>query len=149
MQKNNNNTGVRVKSHILIKSMGTYVCFWKAPQYHHVLFLTSVPSCAVSQRKCNHHKFADNTQLHQSSAPSDFPSLIHNTEQCVDSVWSWMTGNRLKLNNNKTEALVVGSHRRVSVSQDSNLRVDSHDISFKSHVKSLFTLTLPCHWQTI
>ena len=45
--------------------------------------------------------------------------------------------NRLKLNNDKTEALVVGSDRRVSVSQDSHLRVGSHDISFKSHVKSL------------
>ena len=48
-----------------------------------------------------------------------------------------MTGNRLKLNNDKTEALVVGSRRRVSVSQNSHLRVGSHDISFKSHVKSL------------
>ena len=48
-----------------------------------------------------------------------------------------MTANRLKLNNDKTEALVVGSRRRVSVSQDSHLRVGSHDISFKSHVKSL------------
>ena len=43
---------------------------------------------------------------------------------------------RLKLNNDKTEALVAGSRRRVSVSQDSHLRVGSH-ISFKSHVKSL------------
>ena len=48
-----------------------------------------------------------------------------------------MTGNRLKLNNDKTEALVVGSHRNVSVSQDSHFIVDSHDISFKSHFKSL------------
>ena len=48
-----------------------------------------------------------------------------------------MTGNRLKLNNEKTEALVVGSHRRSSVSQDSHLRVGSHYISSRSHVKSL------------
>ena len=47
-----------------------------------------------------------------------------------------MTGNRLKLND-ETEALVVGPRRRVSVSQDSHLRVGSHDISFESHVKSL------------
>ena len=48
-----------------------------------------------------------------------------------------MTGNRLKLNNDKTKPLVVGSRRRVSVSQDSHLRVGSHDISFKSYVKRL------------
>ena len=52
-----------------------------------------------------------------------------------------MTGNRLKLNNDKTEALVVGSRRRVSVSQGSHLRVGSHNISFKSHVKSLGVYT--------
>ena len=32
---------------------------------------------------------------------------------------------------------MVGSRRRVSVPQDNNLRVGSHDISFKSHFKSL------------
>ena len=48
-----------------------------------------------------------------------------------------MTGNRLKLNNDKTGVLVVGSRRRVSVSQGSHLRVGSHNISFESHVKSL------------
>ena len=63
--------------------------------------------------------------------------MIHDIEQCVDSVGSWMTGYRLKLNNDTTEALVVGSHGRVSVSQDIRLRVGSHNISFKSHVKSL------------
>ena len=49
-----------------------------------------------------------------------------------------MTGNRLKLNNN-TEALLVGSRRSVSVSQDNHLTVGSHDtfISFKCHVHNL------------
>ena len=61
-----------------------------------------------------------------------------------------MVGNRLKLSNDKTEAVVVGSRRRVSVSHDSHLKVGSHDISFKSHIKaSGFTLTLPCLWQSI
>ena len=95
----------------------------------------------ICQRKCSHRKFADDTQLHRSSAPSDFHSLIHDIEQCVHSVGSWMTGNRLKLNNDKTGALVVGSRRRVSVSQGSHLRVGSHNISFKSHVKSLGVYT--------
>ncbi len=48
-----------------------------------------------------------------------------------------MTGNRLKLNNDQTEALVLGPRRRFIVSQDGHWRVGTHDISFKSHVKSL------------
>ena len=91
----------------------------------------------ISKRKCNHHKFSDDTQLRKSSSQSDFHSLIHDIEQCVDSVGSWMTGIRLKLNNDKTETFLVGCRRRVSVSQDSHLKVGSHDISYKSHVKSV------------
>ena len=54
---------------------------------------TQLQSDIISQRKGNNHKFADDTQLHQSSAPSEFHSLIHDIEQCVDSAGSWMTGN--------------------------------------------------------
>ena len=128
-------------------SVNSRVSSQKKPQYGvprgsvfgPILFTlyTKPLSDIISRRKCNHHKFADDSQLHKSSAPSDFHSLIHDIEQCVDSVGTWMTGNRLKLNNDKTEALVVGSLRRVSVSQDDHLRVCSHDISFKNHVKSL------------
>ena len=92
----------------------------------------------ISQSRCDHHKFADDTQFHHSTTSSDFHTLIHSIERCVDSVGRWMTCNRLKLNNDKTEALVVRSRRTLSlVSQDNDLRVGSHDISFKSHVKSL------------
>ena len=43
----------------------------------------------------------------------------------------------MTLNNDKTEALVVGSRKRVGVSQNNHSRVGSHNISFKSHVKGL------------
>ena len=35
----------------------------------------------ISQSKCNHKKFTDDSQLHQSSTPSDFHTLILNIEQ--------------------------------------------------------------------
>ena len=53
-----------------------------------------------------------------------------------------MTGNRLKLNSDTTEAILVGSCRRVSVSQDSHLRVANH-ISFKGHVRNLGVYIYP------
>ena len=86
----------------------------------------------VFRSRCSHHTFAGDTQLHQSSTPSDFDSLIVDVEQCVDSVGRKMTGNRLKMNNDKTEAFLVGSRRSVSVSQYNHLRVGDHDniISF-------------------
>ena len=94
-------------------------------------------SKVISRSRCGHHKFADDTQLHQSSTPSDFHSLIVDVELCVDSVGRWLAGNRLKLNNDKTEALLVGSRKTVSVSQENHLRVGNHDIFFKGRVKNL------------
>ena len=61
-----------------------------------------------------------------------------------------MTGNRLKLNNDKTEALVVGSRRRVSVSQNNHHELAVMTFLSKAMSKaSGFTLTLPCLWQSI
>ena len=48
-----------------------------------------------------------------------------------------MTGNRLKLNNDKTEAFLGGSRRMLRVSEDNCLRVGDHNISFKFHVKNV------------
>ena len=76
----------------------------------------------IVRHRCGHHRFADDIQLHQPSTPSDFHSLIVDVEKCVDCVGRWMTGNRIKLNNDKIEALLVGSRKRVSVLQDNHLR---------------------------
>ena len=89
----------------------------------------------ISRSRCGHHKFADDTQLHQSSTPSDFHSLIVDVELCVDYVGRWLAGNRLKLNSDKTETLLVGSRKRVNVSQENHLRVGNNDTSFKGRVK--------------
>ena len=47
----------------------------------------------------------------------------------------------LKLNDDKTEALLAGCCRKVSMSQDNHLRVDNHDISLKSYVKTIWVYT--------
>ena len=58
------------------------------------------------------HMFADDTQLHQSfnstlkSAQIDAKTKI---ESCLDKVSQWMSENRLKLNGDKTEVLIVGT----------------------------------------
>ena len=65
-------------------------------------------------------------------------TFIHwfSTLSSVLTVGRRMTGNRLKLRNHKTEALLVWSRKRVT-SQDSHLRVGNHDVFFKDHVKNL------------
>ena len=49
--------------------------------------------------------FADDTQLNHSVLPSDYDHLTLTLQNCVSDIKSWMTQNRLKLNEDKTDAL--------------------------------------------
>ncbi|XP_060949590.1 serine/threonine-protein phosphatase 6 regulatory subunit 3-like [Limanda limanda] len=61
------------------------------------------------------HCYADDTQVYISSKPTAIPptSLI----TCLDDIRSWMSRNFLKLNGNKTEALLIGSKSTITKSQ--------------------------------
>ena len=53
--------------------------------------------------------FADGTQLQNSAPPQQVDELIQSMQQCVHDVKSWMTHNKLKLNDDKTEALIISA----------------------------------------
>lgn len=54
------------------------------------------------------HSYADDTQLYISTEPHQIEA-IETITSCLASVNKWMNSNFLKLNENKTEILVVGS----------------------------------------
>ena len=82
-------------------------------------------------------KFSDDTQLLNSAPPADFNLVSRHTEQCVDRVRVWMKSNKLKLNEEKTEAMVVGSRSRTSVSGSGHLEIGSCLILFQPNVMDL------------
>ena len=86
---------------------------------------------------CGYLKFADDTQLRNSSTSSDFSHLIDNLASCTDDVMKWMKQNKLKLNADKTEAMVVGWRFRCSRFEDGHLMVDRNEIPFKPFVQNL------------
>ena len=83
------------------------------------------------------HKFSDDTQLFSSALPVDFGTLIKQTETCVEHVKAWMDSNKLILNDDKTEALVVGTRSRTGVCYSEHLNIGGSPISFQPKVKSL------------
>ena len=58
-----------------------------------------------------HHSFADYTQMQNSSSLDQLHATISALQECVSDVKSWMTLNRLQLNDGKTEAMLVMSKR--------------------------------------
>ena len=60
-----------------------------------------------------HKLYADDTELQKAALPSDFSQVSKETEVYVADMKDWMNKNKLKLNEEKTELLVVGDHTRL------------------------------------
>ena len=55
--------------------------------------------------------FADDTQITTSN--SDISVILENLNADLLNVYTWMSANKLNLNNNKTEFMVIRSNRRL------------------------------------
>ena len=82
-----------------------------------------------------HHSFADDTQLQNSAPPQQVDELM---QQCVHDVKSWMTHNKLKLNDDKTEALIISAPRiSNSIPLPDSLTVGNPTVCFSQSAKYL------------
>ena len=66
-------------------------------------------STIIYQSGISYHFFADDSQLHKSSVPSDFPVLACCLKDCIENVAEWMGDSMLKMNNDKTELMAIGT----------------------------------------
>ena len=65
------------------------------------------------------HFYADDTQIYMSFNPSDALQSKSFIEECIQDVQLWMVANKLKLNGDKTELLVLTTRQRPHPSLDS------------------------------
>ena len=71
--------------------------------------------------------------------------LLHSMQSCISDVNSWATANMLKLNDNKTDIMLVNSKRTKHLhSLPTSITMGNAQIPFKKSVKNL-SLTLDCH----
>ena len=66
----------------------------------------------IASQSVSHHLYADYTQLYISFSADNSESSFYSRQQCLISVQDWMTSNKLKLNPNKTEFLLIGHERQ-------------------------------------
>ena len=104
-----------------------------------VLFtLYSQPlSDVISEHNCDHHKYADDTQLEKCAPSHDLLLVLKELELCISSIKQWMLFNKLKLNDEKTEVLCSGSQRVLSSVSEKSLKVGGNEIMFSDCVKNL------------
>ena len=61
-----------------------------------------------------HHHYADDSQLYVSFASGDSAAALNGLQSRLASLQSWMSTNKLKLNLDKTEFLLIGNERQRS-----------------------------------
>ena len=86
------------------------------------------------------HMFADDTQLHTSINPRSQTSQRNakdKLEKCVSSIASWMTANRLKLNSEKTEFIIIGKKQQLSKMNFSSINICNETIETRKSVRNL------------
>ena len=75
---------------------------------------TTPLSNTISGHTIPHYLYADDSQLYVSFASGDSAAALNGLQPCLASVQSWMSTNKLKLNPDKTEFLLIGNERQRS-----------------------------------
>ena len=73
----------------------------------------------IKRRGMGFHFYADDTQIYMSFNPADALQSKSLIEECIQDVQLWMVANKLKLNGDKTELLVLTARQRPQPPLDS------------------------------
>ena len=104
-----------------------------------VLYTTPL-SDIIANHSVNHHLFADDTQLQKSAPLREVTNLAKELSAYTDDIKIWMTKNQLKLNNDKTEALLFpfsSSLKPSTVSIPDSITLGSHNIPFSDSARNI------------
>ena len=111
----------------------------------HITMYIKPLSAIIDSHSTIHHSFADDLQLQMSAPPDRISELLHSIQSCISDVKAWATANMLKLNDNKTELMLITSKRSKHLHNlPTSITIGNAQIPFKQPVKNL-GFTLDCH----
>ena len=125
---------------VLIRLVLSLACLDQGSVLGPVLFVMySKPLLSlIEHHTVSNQSFADDTQLYDSSSPSEIHSVVQNVEDCISDVKVWMNQNQLKLNDDKTEALLIQSKSSFrSFDKPNIMHVGNVDVTFSHSARNL------------
>ena len=117
-----------------------------------ILFtLYTSPLGQICSNNVYYHLYADDQQIYLSFKPghmgvqSTQDDCICHMEGCVEEIKNWMARNMLKLNEEKTEFIIFGTHQQLKKIQNITIRIGNTNITPVDHVRNLgFTMDMFC-----
>ena len=97
----------------------------------HIYPLTDV----IDDHKLFYHVCADDPKLYCSSPSDQIDSLLDKISTSTDDINLWMSANKLKINNEKTEILLCGTNARLKSVHPNSLKIGNNIIDFSPKVK--------------
>ena len=95
-------------------------------------------SAIIDSHSIIHHSFADDLQLLMSARPDRISELLHSLQSCICDVKALATANMLKLNDNKTELMLVTSKKTKHLHNlPTSITIGNAQIPIKLSVKNL------------
>ena len=94
----------------------------------------------VKKHLPNAHGYADDTQLYLSFKPSSKSTqdeALKAIETCIAEVRAWMITHRLKINDSKTEFLIIGSRQQLSKVSIDSITIGASSVQPVSSVRNL------------
>ena len=106
---------------------------------HFVLYTTPI-AAVIERHSIIHHSYADDSKLQNSATPDRLHDVIDSMRFCIDDLEDWMTDNKLKLNDDKTEVMIISSSRMsTALSIPDSIEVGNASVRFSD------TITLDSH----
>ena len=87
-----------------------------------------------------YHQYTDDTQNYFSfkpAIPGDDMHYIRTLQNCIKDIRIWMHTNMLKLNNDKTEFLVIRTKQQLSKVGDLSIQIGQDKINSSAYVRNL------------
>ena len=94
----------------------------------------------VSKHLPNVHCYADDTQLYLSFKPDNEASQLAALvamEACIEDIRRWMIHDKLMLNDDKTEFLLIGTRRQLEKIQIDNLSIGDSAVPASTLARNL------------
>ena len=86
------------------------------------------------------HGYADDTQLYRTLNPncaSNRELEVEEMENCISNLRDWMAGSKLKMNNHKTECMLIGTRQQISKVDLNCISVCEKSITPSSNLSNL------------